>query len=104
MSYEGYEVLVCANGHYETVDCHEVIGNPAEQPHCYCGEPILHIGNVDETNCLPYTLDFKLIPKTQAQVDICPCCKHFNVKAEATYTFVKVEPYESKDGKFIFEN
>ena len=103
MSYEGYEVLVCAKGHFNCLDHLDVIGNPCDQPHCDCGEPIVRIGSVDETNCLPYTLDFKLVLKTPEVVETCPCCKHTAVKEEATYTFVKVPPYESEDGNFIFK-
>lgn len=103
MSYEGFEVLVCAKGHVQNVDHWDVIGNPADQPHCACGEPILHIGSVDETNCLPYTLDFMLIPKTPEVVQICQHCRNVSIKEEATFTFIKVEPYESKDGNYILK-
>lgn len=104
MSYEGYEVLFCENGHFECEDAHAQNAKHAmNAAFCHCGALLKHVASVDETNCLPYTLDFKLILKTSEVAETCLCCKHTAVKEEATYTFVKVPPYESEDGNFIFK-
>ena len=104
MSYEGYEVLFCEKGHFGCEDAHAVNAkHTMDAPLCHCGALLKWVASVDETNCLPYTLNFKLIPKNPEVVETCPCCKHTSVKEEATYTFVKVPPYESEDGNFIFK-
>lgn len=46
MSYEGYEQLLCKNGHYDTADC----WYNDLQPCRVCGEKIVWINSVDETN------------------------------------------------------
>lgn len=103
MSYEGYEILLCENGHFECEDAHALNAKYAmNAAFCHCGALLQHVASVDTTNCLPLTLDFKLILKTPEVTETCHCCKHTSVKEEATYTFVKVPPYESEDGNFIF--
>lgn len=104
MSYEGYEVLICEKGHI--VHCPDTVFHPylpLTQPNCQCGASIAHTGEVDETNGLPYTLNFKLVLKTPEVWENCPCCKHSSLKEEATYHFVNVLPYESADGNCIFK-
>ena len=48
MSYEGFEQVLCANGHYEILDCHEDI----EKYCCIkCNAKIVWTNSVDTTNC-----------------------------------------------------
>ena len=59
MSYEGYEEMLCANGHLRMFDCynHPELHNDAEK--CGCGAVYVFIHSVDETNCQgePYAFE-----------------------------------------------
>jgi hypothetical protein len=84
MSYEGYNQLICVNGHYTTADCyhqHEI---------CFiCAGKIVFNNAVDETNCeaigvIPdqYLEKLKL---TDSVCCTCESCRHRHVKEIAIY-------------------
>ena len=103
MSYEGYEVKVCEKGHYSCIDVHDF-----DQPSkCdICDTPWVHEGSVDETNCLPYYLNFFLTEKTPAVLVDCMCtgkCRKL-VKEPATYNFHKFSPQEQQNEEFLSSN
>lgn len=58
MSYEGYEQLLCKNGHYHTADCRD--DGMSRDPNCIpfnsvkcpdCGAEFVWMNSVDDTNC-----------------------------------------------------
>lgn len=100
MSYEGYVVNVCENGHYECHDAHN--NNPPVQ--CsHCNAPWKHHGAVDETNCLPYYLNFFLVEKTPPVLVDCHCtgkCRKVE-KEPATYTFHRFTQNDKQNDDFV---
>lgn len=75
MSYEGYRVEVCEDGHARNFDCYE-----DKNEFCFCGKKIAEIGYVDETNYLPYFVDFHLEVIKRQVDEYCPTCKrHYTV-------------------------
>jgi hypothetical protein len=99
MSWEGFEVLVCEEGHmwknpaYATEDS-DLCG--------ICGKPAKDIGSVDETNGLPYYLTFKVICLDPAKYEHCPTCFHMHIITPPKYKMIKCKMYESHDGNFVF--
>ena len=97
MSYEGYVVRLCKNGHEELHDAHDY-----EYPEkCEdCGEEFVDEGHVDETNCLPYPLTFKLKQLTPEVFEKCSCCGHSKLKTPATWKMLNCELYWSENGEY----
>ena len=92
MSFEGYELVICKNGHVTyagSVFCSE------------CGEAWVDSALVDETNGLPYTLEFRLVELTPAVNETCHCCGFTTNRAPATYRMEHCEPYQSEDGNYV---
>jgi hypothetical protein len=51
MSYEGYDMLLCEDGHYHQVDAFELIDRDEWKcPEKDCGKRLIWINSVDETN------------------------------------------------------
>jgi len=79
MSYEGYDMYLCVNGHQNSYDCLD--DNPTECEDC--GAAIAWTCSVDQTNdagVFPV-----LVEHEPAQVETCECCGHTKVVAEETY-------------------
>lgn len=70
MSYEGYEVWLCANGHRHFFDCHDT---PDEKTWaCFCRASRAWSRSVDDTNG-PGD-EPALTVAQQATYSTCPCC------------------------------
>ena len=106
MSYEGYEQLLCANGHETVQDVHLV--HPDTECHT-CKAKFVWFYEVDLTNCcdssaekheaIPvaerlkpdwhktwcYAHKLKLVEKTPAVVNKCGECGHKTMKTKPTY-------------------
>lgn len=76
MSYEGYEVWLCSNGHRHTFDCYQT-PDWKEWACPHCGTPVAWMESVDETNCEPrptrLTVDHPAVTKR---------CEHCGVTTE----------------------
>lgn len=90
MSYEGYGVWMCPEGHYEIMDAY-----CPQDTVCECGNRMEQVGDIDTTNFGPYTIDFEMQQVTPDIYERCQCCGHSRQVAEGTYEFRKVTPYSS---------
>lgn len=81
MSYEGYEQLICANGHYAERDCYEDCDAPCN----VCGAEIADRRSVDQTNDSGNPGDIEVV--TEAEYNECPTCGHREQTRAATYKF-----------------
>jgi len=102
MSYEGFEVWICKNGHISIHDCYQ----SPDKGHwrCYhCNEPVSEFGCIDQTNGLPYRLSFKLIKLSGPKYKTCDHCGNKEFIEPARYRFERCGPYESEDGQYIFK-
>lgn len=101
MSYEGYTVIICENGHITTQDAY----NDAFEVHIFkcpdCGAAEKMRAEVDETNGLPYYLNFKVYEVTEAVVKKCECCGTIKEVMPATHRMEYCEYYKSEDGNWI---
>lgn len=102
MSWEGYEVVVCVGGHLSNRNA-DFYGSEDYWKCPVCGLPADSVGTVDETNGLPYFLNFKVVRLTPEEGRICPTCNSYKVIKEATYKMVRVPIYESEHGDYIEE-
>lgn len=100
MSYEGYDVYICENGHYAVFDAYDDITLHETKCHT-CGAKYVDVGHVDETNCLPYYLDFELHQFTPNVYEKCPTCGKLELIEEGRWEMRKVETYESEDGEWV---
>ncbi len=93
MSFEGYEQLICKNGHYRIFDVYFVSET------CDCGAPWAMINIVDETNgtsdgIIPRdTLDSWIIKPAIEKT--CPHCGHTKQVSEAIYRIPSEEERQS---------
>ena len=104
MSYEGYEVHFCTNGHITTIDVYDDALKCCPE----CSSSIQHVGHVDETNGLPYLLNFKAKQLTPAKYLVATATfqsrklEYRHEVSPGTYEFIKLdEAEESPDGDFI---
>lgn len=82
MSYEGYEQILCEDGHLYTFDCYNHRPYAAT---CPCGKPFIWWNSVDCTN-EPDEGYVALVEKTPAEYCVCACCNHrHQVKPETYY-------------------
>jgi hypothetical protein len=85
MSYEGYEQILCKNGHYHTVDAMEVAYDDTFNSSWRCKDcnaPMAWIHSVDTTNDAGTPAYLEL--KTAAE--FCECgCGNIHVKTPGTY-------------------
>ena len=83
MSYEGYEMYLCANGHLELGD--SLSGYFGEEPqNCtVCKEPLVWCYSVDQTN--DGGVAPQLVEHKPEKVETCECCGHTRVTEEATF-------------------
>ena len=80
MSYEGYEQILCTNGHYDTQDCHDSLTDwrcPS------CGARKAWWNAVDQTN--DSGTPAKLKVKYPAVMETCSVCGHVKVIEPARY-------------------
>lgn len=104
MSYEGFLVKVCENGHYDAIDAYNDDRNVCP----ICGSPYVHRGSVDETNGLPYYVQFELRQKSPEKY-IVISGRHGKRRftsqvtiAEPTFEFIELDHWiELPDGDFI---
>ncbi len=87
MSYEGYNQLLCANGHLSGCDCYDFLGN--DEVCSICGAAIVWSNSVDQTNGdeVGFIADSsweKLLIKPAA-VKACKHCGHVSILEPATY-------------------
>lgn len=73
MSYEGYEQILCQNGHYNTIDAMETMYQDGYKPCEFCQSPIVWFNCVDTTNDdgSDYIIDLK--EKISATICTCHC-------------------------------
>ena len=92
MSYEGYMLYVCQNGHISHYDCY---GCPnAETWKCsHCDAKLAAEHSVDETNGLPYQVSFSVEELTPAEMEECRACGHSSMKKAPRYKVKQVEWY-----------
>jgi len=85
MSFEGYQQMLCKNGH-------QIIDNAdadASKVKCYfCKAPIVWWNIVDDTNCDQYGL-VKLKVKTKEIKCTCKECGNIHIKVPVTYYIPK---------------
>lgn len=99
MSFEGYEQLICGNGHYRTFDVYSVPET------CNCGAKWAMINIVDETNSPGQgiisrdTLDSWII--RPAIKETCSHCGHVKQVSEAIYRIPSEE--ERQSSRVYFE-
>lgn len=77
MSYEGYEQIICQNGHYFVRDAHD-------DGHCMCGAEAAWFNSVDQTNgpaqgAIPYVVLQEKFLLTPQQTETCDHCKHTKI-------------------------
>jgi hypothetical protein len=80
MSYEGYEIYLCQNGHKEERDCYDDLG-PEQK--CSCGAFFCWHYAVDQTN--DNGVAPVLVINTLAEYDECPTCEHKERKKVETF-------------------
>lgn len=79
MSYEGYEMHLCARGHYQTRDAYDY----GVENSCDCGAPIVWQYGVDQTN--DAGVKPVLVEHEPAKVETCPHCGHAKEIEEERY-------------------
>ncbi len=87
MSYEGYEVWLCQNGHKTTYDCyaHPLPGSWACE---HCQAPVGFRMSIDTTN--GYGGDERMLKiATPAIKDTCALCNHESIVSPAVYVLPK---------------
>ena len=92
MSYEGYEQLLCANGHYFTCDAYANVSYDENGPKesaiaCpYCKAMSVWSNSVDQTNDPNQGfIDMKQFLLKDAEMKICHECNHSAQIAPAVY-------------------
>lgn len=98
MSWEGYEVVICQNGHLTHEDGY--FGATEEWKCPICNAPKKDVGVVDETNGLPYYLNFKVKILTPGEYRVCEHCGMSKLVRDATYEMIRVPVYESDSGNY----
>jgi hypothetical protein len=110
MSYEGYEQVLCRNGHLHSCDCYEFMcyeqADSEDENSCYtlwhcptCGEIAAWINSVDVTNG-SWDVDecgdevridgyVELEELSPAETCSCPQCGHTHVVSKPTYRIPK---------------
>lgn len=86
MSYEGYEQVLCQNGHLDEIDAFYFTENDYWK--CdVCGASMAWRNSVDQTNCLPYpeNEEIKLEVKTPAVICKCSSCGNLHRTQPETY-------------------
>ena len=69
MSYEGYEEMLCANGHLRVFDCYSHPELHSDSEKCSCGAVFVFMHSVDETNCDGERYPFEI--EEEAEVAVC---------------------------------
>lgn len=85
MSYEGYEQVLCKNGHLEQI--------PApwwsNEYKCHCGEGVMFTNSVDDTNCDSYGIileeGWKSLLIEEEKTETCSHCNHTKLVSHARY-------------------
>jgi hypothetical protein len=105
MSYEGYQVFMCPDGHY----CAKDVWDPDEPALCGdvvnlvpCGKPLSFVGGVDETNGLPYHMNFYLEEVTPTVFDTCVTCGCSHTVTDAQYVLHR-KSWVSHTGQISFK-
>ncbi len=88
MSYEGYEVWLCANGHRATFDCY--VAPDEKEWRCHCGAARAWWCAVDQTN--GEGEEPNLIVAQEATVNTCACCGHRTWATMETYVIPETKP------------
>lgn len=82
MSYEGYEMWLCVNGHYNICDAHDYYEEGYEE--CPdCGGAMAWVYSVDQTNTAGVAP--LLWVHESAVTETCECCGHTRELAPETY-------------------
>lgn len=88
MSYEGYEIWLCCNGHMSEFDCYMTPDRSAWAcPVAGCGLPLAWFGDVDQTNGEGKRPRLKIA--TPRQTKRCNHCGVESVVAPETYVIPK---------------
>ena len=83
MSYEGYEQILCKNGHYTEIDCYVF---EFEEFVCHhCGAGVGWSRGVDQTNDNGSPIDMAPFLKAPAIYEACPTCDHKKMVAPDVY-------------------
>ena len=94
MSYEGYDIALCANGHKTTRDAYFSVG--PEECCEYCGERFVWFYSVDQTNDGGVEPVFEVFE--EEKIKVCDCCGSKKVLAPTRYSI----PFNC--GRFISKN
>ena len=91
MSWEGYEQVICAAGHYSCRD-------GWESDNCHCGAKIVWFNVVDQTNGpsqgeIPIEDLAQFIVEPE-KTETCPCCGHTKKIQDAKYRIPTKEETE----------
>lgn len=89
MSYEGYEQLVCENGHYWELDAHLSSGTLKENKCPHCKGDAAWSNAVDQTNSDGSEFVVKLSERTPAVVETCEHCNSSKEIDPPTYHIPK---------------
>ena len=87
MSYEGYEVWLCENGHKATYDCYN---HPVPETWTceHCQAPVGYMMSIDTTNgCGGEENMLRVI--TPPIMDSCALCQHKSIVSPAVYALPK---------------
>lgn len=90
MSFEGYVIRLCQNGHQDSVGCYDdSSGNCCT----ICGTKICWSYTVDQTN--DDGVKPVLVQHTPAEYEECPCCKNKKLVKEETFCIPKNGGYKT---------
>ena len=88
MSFEGYDQLLCSQGHLSIADCYDSVELYSKNELCRCGEVFVFRHIVDQTNGYdetnPDNCDMKFEEITPEEVEVCNL-GHEHIIKEATY-------------------
>lgn len=99
MSYEGYDKVLCENGHVNHWNSHDeenpvgFYGSDEKRAKCCpdCGGRFVWYCSVDQTNCDIDEKtglepgDVELVLLEEAKFETCPCCNHSKLISEEVY-------------------
>jgi hypothetical protein len=106
MSYEGYDQILCANGHFTTRDAYD----DREDTCSFCGAEFVWRNDVDQTNCEEFgVIDMSKLLIAETKFDKCNKCGHCSVTEPSRYripgkheTQYLREYYHETSGKYHY--
>ena len=96
MSYEGFERVLCSNGHLSVVDCYNY---DYESWRCFCGSGEAWIQSIDQTNGYDPESEFPLEvdqPALVEKCDHCGCSKTIRIETYKIPTPEQMKAFHEK--------